>query len=124
MKKRVVSLLLAAAMLFGFVPAGLVTVSHAEEPAAEKSEMDQSTYETLGFVVDLETSDESYIGPGNSVMNAKNELFLDYNGSSHYGWVLRDNLNLHHASWTNYGTIGAYKLYGQYINLRLFIGDL
>jgi len=115
MKKRLVSLLLAVVMLVGLLPMGAVTVAQAAEPA-EKGQLSRSDYESLGFSLDMDTSSESYIGPGNSVMNVKNELYLNYNGSSHYGWVLRDNLNLNHANWSSYGTIGAYKLYGQYQN--------
>ncbi|MBQ2742027.1 MAG: hypothetical protein IJF32_04420, partial [Oscillospiraceae bacterium] len=122
MKKRLVSLLLAIVLVVGMFPMGLETVAATNVAAAaaagssEKGEMSRADYEALGFDLGLETTDESYIGPGNSTMNVKNELYLNYNGSSHYGWVLRDNLNLNHSSWSSYGTIGAYKLYGQYRN--------
>ncbi|MBQ7120469.1 MAG: fibronectin type III domain-containing protein [Oscillospiraceae bacterium] len=122
MKKRLVSLLLAIVLVVGMFPMGLETVAATNVAAAaaagssEKGEMSRADYEALGFDLGLETTDESYIGPGNSTMNVKNELYLNYNGSSHYGWVLRDNLNLNHSSWSSYETIGAYKLYGQYRN--------
>lgn len=107
--------LLAIVMVVGMLPASLVTVVQAAD-SSEKGEMSRSDYEALGFDIGLETTDESYIGPGNTTMNVRNELYLNYNGSSHYGWVLRDNLNLDHSSWSSYETIGAYKLYGQYRN--------
>ena len=112
---KLTSWLLAIVMIVGMIPAGIMTVAQAAT-SSQKGEMSRSDYEALGFDIGLETTDESYIGPGNTTMNVRNELYLNYNGSSHYGWVLRDNLNLDHSSWSSYETIGAYKLYGQYRN--------
>ena len=119
MKKRIVSLLLTAAVLVGFLPTGLVTPAYAAED--EKTPIDQSTYEALGFTTTLGSKDEDradspYLGvnAGRTTMNTKNELYLDYQAHKNYGWVLRDNLNFSHTDWNGYESIGAYKLYGQY----------
>lgn len=116
--KRLLSSLLTAAMLAGCIPASASasTVSAAAAETNEARIIDRSTYEKLGFNLDLSTTDESFLGPGNTTLNTKNELYLNYNGSSNYGWMLRDNLDFNHENWTNYKTIGAYKLYGQYRN--------
>lgn len=119
MKKRIVSLLLTAAVLVGFLPTGLVTPAYAA--GDEKTPIDQSTYEALGFTTTLSSKDEDradspYLGvnAGRTTMNTKNELYLDYQAHKNYGWVLRDNLNFSHTGWNGYESIGAYKLYGQY----------
>ncbi|MBR4880033.1 MAG: hypothetical protein IKU13_09435, partial [Clostridia bacterium] len=118
--KRLLSSLLVLAMFAGFVPSTMfTTVAKAAETGVEKSPIDQSTYETLGFTTDLGTTDESYLTSksyGKTTMNTKNELYLDYQAHKNYGWVLRDNLNLHHTKWTSYEDIGAYRLYGQFMN--------
>ena len=115
MRKRLLSMLLVVALLISLFPAGVATVAHAAEET-EKSEINEATLEALGFALDEDAPDDQYFGPGNTTMATKNELYLNINGSSHYGWILRDNLNLNHPNWTSYKTIGAYALYGQYKN--------
>ena len=114
MLKRLLSILLVAAMLIGFFPAGVITVAHAEE-TAEKGEIDKSTLEMLGFTISADAPEESYLGPGNTTMAEKSELYLNYGGFRNYGWMLRENLNLYH-NWSSYENYGAYKLYGEYHN--------
>ena len=114
MLKRLLSILLVAAMLIGFFPAGVITVAQAEE-TAEKGEIDKSTLEMLGFTISADAPEESYLGPGNTTMAEKSELYLNYGGFRNYGWMLRENLNLYH-NWSTYENYGAYKLYGEYHN--------
>lgn len=117
-KQRVLNLLLVTAMLLSFLPAGLLTTAEAAGAVTEKSAIDQSTYEALGFTTDIDASSESFLGSSTNgtktTMYTKNELFLDYQSHKNYGWMLRDNLNFNHSSWTSYQTIGAYALYHQY----------
>ena len=114
MLKRLLSILLVAAMLIGFFPAGVITVAQAEE-TAEKGEIDKSTLEMLGFTISADAPEESYLGPGNTTMAEKSELYLNYGGFRNYGWMLRENLDLYH-NWSSYENYGAYKLYGEYHN--------
>lgn len=115
MRKRLLSILLTAALLISLFPAGAATVAHAAE-SVEKTTVDESTFDALGFGLNKDVATDRYLGPGNTTMSTKNELYMRINGSSHYGWILRENLNLNHPNWSNYGTIGAYRLYGQYKN--------
>ena len=92
MKKRIVSLLLTAAILVGFIPAGMTTVAQAADETVEKAPLDQSTYEALGFTTTLGSKDEDradspYLGvnAGRTTMNTKNELYLDYQAHKNYG---------------------------------------
>jgi len=113
-RKRLLSLLLTTAMLMGLIPMGIVTPTYAAETEGEKSPIDQGTFEELGFNVKDQFDEDSFIGPGNTTMNTKNELYLDYQAHKNYGWMLRENLNFNHSSWNGYDGIGAYKLYGQF----------
>lgn len=116
MKKRLLSLALAAVMAIGTLPAVTVQNTAAAPQAEQKSSIDRSAYEGLGFSgLDAADDGESFFGRGNTVLMPKKELYIDYNGSSNFGQVLRSGLNM-----TNGGgglaERGAYKRYGQFIN--------
>ncbi|MBR4879754.1 MAG: hypothetical protein IKU13_08000, partial [Clostridia bacterium] len=118
--RRLLASLLVLAMFAGFVPSTMfTTVAKAAETGVEKSPIDQSTYEALGFVTDLGTTNESYVtgkSQGKTTMNVKNELFIDLQSHKNSGWIVRDNLNLNHTPTTDYGYMGAYRLYGHYMD--------
>lgn len=131
MKKRLLSMLLVAAMLISCFPALPITWARAESMSGQSGtvvpsyqmagngspsgKLDEDAYHALGFDTSMGTKDESVLGPGNTTMNTKHELYLNYNGYRNYGWVLRENLNLYH-NWTSYHDAGAYKYYGQFYN--------
>ena len=115
MLKRLLSVLLAAALLLGCFPAVAAPAAHAEE-TPQKTGVTEATFNALGFGLNQEFPDDRYLGPGNTTMLTQSELYLDINGSSHYGWILRQGLNLHNKNWTSYKSIGAYQLYFQYKN--------
>lgn len=111
---RLLALQAAAALLF---TAAFASIPAKQVKAAEeKIHMDESAYKSLGFELQDEVPSESYIGPGNMVMYPQRELFFDFNGSSNYGSVMRDNLNLYQTIGDNLKMAGAYERYGQYKN--------
>ena len=78
--KRLISTALVMAMLLSFFPSTMFVVAKATDNV-EKSPIDQSTYEALGFVTDLndeqsQLANTPYLGNvGNkTTMNVKNEL--------------------------------------------------
>ena len=114
--KRLISTALVMAMLLSFFPSTMFVVAKATDNV-EKSPIDQSTYEALGFVTDLGTTNESYLtgqSQGKTTMNVKNELYLNLQSHKNYGWIMRDNLNLNNTPTTNYHNMGAYELYKNY----------
>ncbi|MBQ6867878.1 MAG: hypothetical protein IJO16_04300, partial [Clostridia bacterium] len=85
--RRLMSTLLVFAMLVGFIPPTMFNVAMAAD-GGEKSPIDKSTYEDLGFPMELEATSESYLNGntgGKTTMNVKNELYLDYQAHKNYG---------------------------------------
>lgn len=114
MGSRILAFQLAAALLaataFTAIPA------KKAKAAEEKIQMDESAYNAIGFDTSAEDAEESYLGPGNTVLYPQNELLFDFNGSSNYGYIIRDNLNLYQNIGDNLSQAGAYERYGQYRN--------
>ena len=123
MKQKLMSLLLTLCMVLSLLPAA-VTTARADDtsPASTttdtsaKSEVTKSTYEDLGFSLNATDDSQPYFGPSTySSIYDQNELYVDLNGSSNHGDILRDNLNLS-QNYSSYKNSGAYQLYGQYTN--------
>ncbi len=112
MKKRLTSILLAAALVCSMLPAFSLPAAAAD---AGKSEITEATYEALGFSLDAGIAADQYFGPGRTTLYTKNELYFNLNGSSNSGWLVRDNLKLNN-NWNGTEKAGAYELYGQFKN--------
>ena len=120
MRKRLLSLLLAAAMLASMLPAMTLTAAAAE---TTEKEIDQSTYEALGLNLysDEDAAADSVTAPykeeGVATSIAAREVYAALNAASGNRYTLRDGLD----TVDNTGTIhddtrdqhsGAYAFYG------------
>ena len=133
MKKRALSWLLALTMLLTLAPQTLpVWASAAGSTTATQSQTESklsaNTYSALGLsrkVAESEKPAEQPYGKaevGNTIAtNVINELYVNFNGSIHYGWSILDNLTMQYKDgdgieWTSksnsYGAM-AYWRYGQ-----------
>lgn len=113
MKKRALSWLLALTMLLTLAPQTLPVWASAEESKTE-TKLSANTYSALGLSRDVNTSalpkgQQPYgkAEPGNTVAtNVINELYVNFNGSIHYGWSILDNIPMEYrddceGNWTN-----------------------
>ena len=109
MKKRALSWLLALTMLLTLAPQTLPVWASAEEPngtaTQTESKLSANTYSALGLsrnVADSEKPKDQPYGKaevGNTIAtNVINELYVNFNGSIHYGWSILDNLTM---QWTD-----------------------
>ena len=109
MKKRALSWLLALTMLLTLAPQALPVWASAEEPngtaTQTESKLSANTYSALGLsrnVADSEKPKDQPYGKakvGNTIAtNVINELYVNFNGSIHYGWSILDNLTM---QWTD-----------------------
>ena len=133
MKKRALSWLLALTMLLTLAPQALPTWASATGEKSNtatqtESKLSANTYSALGLSRDVNTSalpkgQQPYgkAEPGNTVAtNVINELYVNFNGSIHYGWSILDNLTMQYktniSDWNSsenfYGAM-AYWRYGQ-----------
>ena len=118
MKKRALSWLLALTMLLTLAPQALPTWASAagtdESGSTTETKLSANTYSALGLSRDVNTSalpkgQQPYgkAEPGNTVAtNVINELYVNFNGSIHYGWSILDNIPMEYrddcgGSWTN-----------------------
>ena len=137
MKKRALSWLLALTMLLTLAPQTLPVWASAEEPngtaTQTESKLSANTYSALGLSRDVNTSalpkgQQPYgkAEPGNTVAtNVINELYVNFNGSIHYGWSILDNIPMEYrddceGNWTNsrnfYGAMGYWRPNQQTVN--------
>ena len=112
MKKRALSWLLALTMLLTLAPQTLPVWASAEEPngtaTQTESKLSANTYSALGLSRSVSLEDEGLNQnkqpygdaiAGNTVAtNVINELYVNFNGSIHYGWSILDNLTM---QWTD-----------------------
>ena len=133
MKKRALSWLLALTMLLTLAPQTLPVWASAEEPngtaTQTESKLSANTYSALGLnrnnvdTSSLPEGEQPYgkAVEGNTVAtNVINELYVNFNGSIHYGWSILDNLTMQYktniSNWNSsenfYGAM-AYWRYGQ-----------
>ena len=130
MKKRALSWLLALTMLLTLAPQALPTWASAEESKTE-SKLSANTYSALGLsrnVADSEKPKDQPYGKaevGNTIAtNVINELYVNFNGSIHYGWSILDNLTMQYktniSDWTSsgnfYGAMGYWRPNQQTVN--------
>ena len=136
MKKRALSWLLALTMLLTLAPQTLPVWASAEEPngtaTQTESKLSVNTYSALGLsrnVADSEKPKDQPYGKaevGNTIAtNVINELYVNFNGSIHYGWSILDNIPMEYrddceGNWTNsrnfYGAMGYWRPNQQTVN--------
>lgn len=142
MKKRALSWLLALTMLLTLAPQALPTWASAagKDESGSKTEsktetkLSANTYSALGLSRDVNTSalpkgQQPYgkAEPGNTVAtNVINELYVNFNGSIHYGWSILDKLTMEYktgiSDWTSsdnfYGAMGYWRPNQQTVNYK------
>lgn len=139
MKKRALSWLLALTMLLTLAPQALPTWASAagtdESGSKTETKLSANTYSALGLSRDVNTSalpkgQQPYgkAEPGNTVAtNVINELYVNFNGSIHYGWSILDNIPMEYrddceGNWTNsrnfYGAMGYWRPNQQTVNYK------
>ena len=129
MKKRALSWLLALTMLLTLAPQALPTWASAagtdESGSKTETKLSANTYSALGLSRDVDTTGlddgkQPYgkAEPGNTVAtNVINELYVNFNGSIHYGWSILDKLTMEYktgiSDWTSsdnfYGAMGYWR---------------
>ena len=143
MKKRALSWLLALTMLLTLAPQTLPVWASAEEPngtaTQTESKLSANTYSALGLSRSIKPSDEGLdqgkqpygdAVEGNTVAtNVINELYVNFNGSIHYGWSILDNIPMEYRddsqineNWTSadnfYGAMGYWRPNQQQVNYK------
>ena len=113
MKKRALSWLLALTMLLTLAPQTLpvwasATGEKSSTATQTESKLSANTYSALGLSRSVSLKDEGLSQnkqpygdaiAGNTVAtNVINELYVNFNGSIHYGWSILDNLTM---QWTD-----------------------
>lgn len=139
MKKRALSWLLALTMLLTLAPQTLPVWASAEEPngtaTQTESKLSANTYSALGLSRSVSLEDEGLNQnkqpygdaiAGNTVAtNVINELYVNFNGSIHYGWSILDNVPMEYrddcgGNWTNsrnfYGAMDYWRPNQQPVN--------
>ena len=115
MKKRALSWLLALTMLLTLAPQTLPVWASAEEPtgtATQSQKLSANTYSALGLSRNVSNSEKPAEQPygkaevGNTIAtNVINELYVNFNGSIHYGWSILDNIPMEYklniSNWTD-----------------------
>lgn len=121
MKKRALSWLLALTMLLTLAPQTLpvwasATGEKSNTATQTESKLSANTYSALGLSRSIKPSDEGLdqgkqpygdAVEGNTVAtNVINELYVNFNGSIHYGWSILDNIPMEYrddceGNWTN-----------------------
>ena len=131
MKKRALSWLLALTMLLTLAPQTLpvwasATGEKSNTATQTETKLSANTYSALGLSRNVDTSalpkgQQPYgkAEPGNTVAtNVINELYVNFNGSIHYGWSVLDNLTMQYKDgegidWTSsdnfYGAMGYWR---------------
>lgn len=131
MKKRALSWLLALTMLLTLAPQALPTWASAagtdESGSSTETKLSANTYSALGLSRDVADSEKPKDQPygkakvGNTIAtNVINELYVNFNGSIHYGWSILDKLTMQYktnisdwnSSENSFGAM-AYWRYGQ-----------
>lgn len=136
MKKRALSWLLALTMLLTLAPQTLpvwasATGEKSSTATQTESKLSANTYSALGLsrnVADSEKPKDQPYGKaevGNTIAtNVINELYVNFNGSIHYGWSILDNLTMQYktniSDWTSsgnfYGAMGYWRPNQQTVN--------
>ena len=133
MKKRALSWLLALTMLLTLAPQTLPVWASAEEPngtaTQTESKLSANTYSALGLSRSVDVKAEGLdpkqqpygkADAGSTIAtNVINELYVNFNGSIHYGWSILDNIPMEYKSniaddkWNDsgnfYGAMGYWR---------------
>ena len=119
MKKRALSWLLALTMLLTLAPQTLpvwasATGEKSNTATQTESKLSANTYSALGLNRSIKPSDEGLdqgkqpygdAVEGNTVAtNVINELYVNFNGSIHYGWSILDNIPMEYRDNSKIGT--------------------
>ena len=116
MKKRALSWLLALTMLLTLAPQTLpvwasATGEKSNTATQTESKLSANTYSALGLsrnVADSEKPKDQPYGKaevGNTIAtNVINELYVNFNGSIHYGWSILDNIPMEYRDNSKIGT--------------------
>ena len=142
MKKRALSWLLALTMLLTLAPQTLPTWASAagtdESGSKTETKLSANTYSALGLSRSVSLKDEGLSQnkqpygdaiAGNTVAtNVINELYVNFNGSIHYGWSILDNIPMEYKSniaddkWNDsgnfYGAMGYWRPNQQQVNYK------
>ena len=144
MKKRALSWLLALTMLLTLAPQTLpvwasATGEKSNTATQTESKLSANTYSALGLSRSIKPSDEGLdqgkqpygdAVEGNTVAtNVINELYVNFNGSIHYGWSILDNIPMEYRddsqineNWTSadnfYGAMGYWRPNQQQVNYK------
>ena len=137
MKKRALSWLLALTMLLTLAPQTLpvwasATGEKSSTATQTETKLSANTYSALGLsrnVADSEKPKDQPYGKaevGNTIAtNVINELYVNFNGSIHYGWSILDNIPMEYrddcgGNWTNsrnfYGAMDYWRPNQQPVN--------
>ena len=132
MKKRALSWLLALTMLLTLAPQALpvwasATGEKSNTATQTESKLSANTYSALGLSRNVSNSEKPAEQPygkaevGNTIAtNVINELYVNFNGSIHYGWSILDNIPMEYRdgadignNWTSsdnfYGAMGYWR---------------
>ena len=117
MKKRALSWLLALTMLLTLAPQTLpvwasATGEKSNTATQTESKLSANTYSALGLSRNVSNSEKPAEQPygkaevGNTIAtNVINELYVNFNGSIHYGWSILDNIPMEYklniSNWTD-----------------------
>ena len=124
MKKRALSWLLALTMLLTLAPQTLpvwasATGEKSNTATQTESKLSANTYSALGLsrnVADSEKPKDQPYGKaevGNTIAtNVINELYVNFNGSIHYGWSILDNLTMQYKDGEGINWTGSDNFYG------------
>ena len=144
MKKRALSWLLALTMLLTLAPQTLpvwasATGEKSSTATQTESKLSANTYSALGLSRSIKPSDEGLdqgkqpygdAVEGNTIAtNVINELYVNFNGSIHYGWSILDNIPMEYRDngqinndWTSsdnfYGAMGYWRPNQQQVNYK------
>ena len=144
MKKRALSWLLALTMLLTLAPQTLpvwasATGEKSNTATQTESKLSANTYSALGLSRSIKPSDEGLdqgkqpygdAVEGNTIAtNVINELYVNFNGSIHYGWSILDNIPMEYRDngqinndWTSsdnfYGAMGYWRPNQQQVNYK------
>lgn len=141
MKKRALSWLLALTMLLTLAPQTLpvwasATGEKSNTATQTESKLSANTYSALGLSRNVSNSEKPAEQPygkaevGNTIAtNVINELYVNFNGSIHYGWSILDNIPMEYRDngqinndWTSsdnfYGAMGYWRPNQQQVNYK------
>ena len=136
MKKRALSWLLALTMLLTLAPQTLpvwasATGEKSSTATQTESKLSANTYSALGLSRNVSNSEKPKDQPygkaevGNTIAtNVINELYVNFNGSIHYGWSILDDIPMEYkknvTNWTSsdnfYGAMGYWRPNQQEVN--------